>query len=65
MGLNIEELGEEFSHLKLVGSKDNSIRLINGLIKNKKVEGEDLFVIEGLWAYEKIIKSNIRIIKFV
>ncbi len=65
MGLNIEELGEEFSHLKLVGSKDNSIRLINGIIKNKKVEDEDLFVIEGLWAYEKIIKSNIRIINFV
>lgn len=65
MGLDIEQLCEEFSHLKLVGSKDNSIRLINRLIKNKKVEDEDLFVIEGLWAYEKIIKSNIRIINFV
>jgi TrmH family RNA methyltransferase len=65
MGLDIEQLYEEFSHLKLVGSKDHSIRLINGLIKNKKVEDEDLFVIEGLWAYEKIIKSNIRIINFV
>jgi len=65
MGLNIEELCEEFSHLKLVGSKDNSIRLINGIIKNKKVEDEDLFVIEGLWAYEKIIKSDIRIRNFV
>jgi len=65
MGLDIEQLYGEFSHLKLVGSKDHSIRLINGLIKNKKVEDEDLFVIEGLWAYEKIIKSNIKIINFV
>lgn len=65
MGLDIEQLYEEFSHLKLVGSKDHSIRLINELIKNKKVEDEDLFVIEGLWAYEKIIKSDIRIINFV
>lgn len=48
MGLDIEQLHEEFSHLKLVDSKDHSIRLINGLIKNKKVEDEDLFVIEGL-----------------
>ncbi|WP_346939845.1 RNA methyltransferase [uncultured Clostridium sp.] len=65
MGLDIEQLYGEFSHLKLVGGKDHSIRLINGLIKNKKGEDEDLFVIEGLWAYEKIIKSDIRIRSFV
>lgn len=65
MGLDIEGLYEEFSSLRLVGSKDSSIRTINELLKNKKVENEDLFVIEGLWAYEKIIKSNIRVRNFV
>jgi len=35
------------------------------LLKSKKVEDENLFVIEGLWAYEKILNSNIRIRNFV
>lgn len=65
MEINIEELYREFSNLKFVGSKEPSVRNINKLIKNKKIEDENLFVIEGLWAYEKIINSNIRIKSFV
>ncbi|WP_410506363.1 TrmH family RNA methyltransferase [Haloimpatiens sp. FM7315] len=65
MELDIEQLYREFSNLKLVGSKESSIRIMNDLIKNKKIDDENLFVIEGLWAYEKIIKSNIGIRNFV
>ncbi|WP_346962434.1 RNA methyltransferase [Clostridium sp.] len=65
MELDIENLYREFANLKIVGCKDHSIKIINGLLKNKKVEDEELFVIEGLWAYEKIIKSDIRIRNFV
>ncbi|GAA0774240.1 RNA methyltransferase [Clostridium subterminale] len=65
MELDVEKLYREFSNLKIVGYKDPSIKIINGLLKNKKVEDEELFVIEGLWAYEKIIKSNIRIRNFI
>lgn len=65
MHIDTEQLYSEFSNLKHVGSKEFSIRIINNLIKNKKVKDEDLFVIEGLWAYEKIIKSNIRIRNFI
>ncbi|WP_066496596.1 TrmH family RNA methyltransferase [Abyssisolibacter fermentans] len=61
MELNIEQLYNEFSNLKFAGIKEPAIRIINDIIKNKKIEDEDLFVIEGLWAYEKIIKSNLRI----
>lgn len=65
MNLNVEQLNIEFSNLRLVGSKEPSIRIINDLLKSKKIEDEDLFVIEGLWAYEKIMKSNIRIRNFM
>lgn len=65
MHLDIEKLHREFSNLKLAQNKEPSIKIINDLIKNKRVEDEDLFVIEGLWAYEKIIKSNIRIRNFL
>lgn len=65
MELDVEQLYREFSNLKIVGYKDPSIKIINGLLKNKKVQDEELFVIEGLWAYEKIIKSNIRIRNFI
>jgi len=61
----MEQLYREFSTLKLVGGKESSIRIINDLLKNKKVEDENLFVIEGLWAYEKILNSDIRIRNFV
>ncbi|MEG0306784.1 MAG: TrmH family RNA methyltransferase [Clostridium sp.] len=65
MELDIEQLYREFSNLRLVGSKETSVGIINNLIKNKKVDDENLFVIEGLWAYEKIMKSNLRIRNFV
>ncbi|MEG1254986.1 RNA methyltransferase [Clostridium sp.] len=65
MGLDIEQLYREFSNLRLVGIKEPSLGIINNLIKNKKVDDENLFVIEGLWAYEKIMKSNLRIRNFV
>lgn len=65
MDLDIEQLYKEFSNLKLAGCKEPLIRTMNDIIKDKRVEDENLFVIEGLWAYEKIIKSNIRIRSFV
>lgn len=65
MGFDIEQIYKEFSKLRTVGSKDPVIRTISDIAKNKKIEDEDLFIIEGLWAYEKIIQSNIRIRSFV
>lgn len=63
--INIERVYKEFSKLKSVSIKEPSVKLMNDIIRNKKVQDEDLFLIEGLWAYEKIIKSNIRIRNFV
>lgn len=65
MNQNIEYLYKEFANLRFVSNKDPLIKLIGDLIKNKKVDDENLFVIEGLWAYEKIHKSNIRIRNFL
>lgn len=64
MNLDIEQLYKEFSNLKPAGNKEASIKIMNDLIKGKKACDEKLFVIEGLWGYEKIIKSNIEIISF-
>lgn len=63
--INIERVYKEFSKLKSVSIKEPSVKIMNDIIRNKKVQDEDLFLIEGLWAYEKIIKSNIRIRNFV
>lgn len=63
--INIDKLHKEFSDLKTVGIKDPSVKIINDLLKNKKVEDEKLFVIEGLWAYEKIINSKVRVREFM
>lgn len=65
MNLDISQLHNEFSNLKFAGSKEPSIRITNDILKNRKVEDENLFVIEGLWGYEKIIKSNIKIKSFL
>lgn len=65
MNLDFEKVNKRFSYLQTIGSKDPIIRIMNNIIKDKKVEDENLFVIEGLWAYEKIVKSNIRIKSFV
>lgn len=62
--VNIDKLYKEFSYLRSVGSKEPKVKIINDLIRNKKVEDESLFIIEGLWAYEKIIKGNIKIKTF-
>lgn len=64
MELRDNKLNKEFSSIKCVGSQDAVIKLINDIMKNHKVDDEDLFVIEGLWAYEKIMKSSIRIRAF-
>ena len=61
----MEQLYKEFSTLRLAGAKEPSIKVINDILRNKKVEDENLFVIEGLWAYEKILNSNIRIRNFM
>lgn len=67
---NIEALDgfhlcEEFSHVRAIGLKDPLVKKISDLINNKRVEDDNLFVIEGLWAYEKIIKSNAEIKSFI
>jgi TrmH family RNA methyltransferase len=51
--------------LEFASSKEPVIRIMNDILKDRKIQDENLFVIEGLWAYEKIIKSNIRIRSFV
>lgn len=65
MDLDIEKMHKRFSYLKPIGSHHPVTKTISDLIKDRKVEDENLFVIEGLWAYEKIIKSNIRIKSFI
>ena len=62
--LDINKLYKEFSRLMSVGIKEASIKTMSDLLKNKKVENESLFVIEGLWAYEKISNSNIKVKTF-
>lgn len=65
MNLSISQLYKDFSNLKSADSKEPSIKIINNLMKNRKVDDENLFVIEGLWGHEKIIKSNIEIKSFL
>ncbi len=64
MNLDIVQLYKEFSNLRFAGIKEQSVKIMGEIIKGKKVEDEKLFVIEGLWGYEKIIKSNIKIRSF-
>lgn len=56
---------KEFSSIRTIGYKEPVIKKISDIIKNKHFEDESLFVIEGLWAHEKIIKSNIVIRNFL
>jgi RNA methyltransferase, TrmH family len=65
MEFNLDRLNKEFSHMRSIGSKEPVINIVKDLLKNKKVEEEDQFVVEGLWAYEKMIDSNIKIKAFV
>lgn len=64
MKLEIENLYSVFSSLRHAGSKEPSIKNMNDLIKNRSIEDESLFVIEGLWAYEKILMSGVEIRAF-
>lgn len=50
-----------YQHVRQAGNNEPLIRIISDLIKNRRIEDENLFIIEGLWAYEKIIKSSVRI----
>lgn len=56
---------QRFCDLRLACSKEPLIRTMNDLIKNKKVEDESLYVIEGLWAYEKIMSGGVKPKAFV
>jgi RNA methyltransferase, TrmH family len=62
--INIDEIQRCFCDFPVLGFKAPLIKEISDLIRNKKTDQGDLFVIEGLWAYEKIIKSNITIKTF-
>jgi TrmH family RNA methyltransferase len=65
MDLSFEHLSREFSYITQVGIKDPTIQTIDNLLKNKKSTDDDLFAVEGLWAYEKIINSPVRIKAFI
>ncbi|MHB1392921.1 MAG: TrmH family RNA methyltransferase [Clostridia bacterium] len=57
-------MNKGFSDLRYAGSKEPVIKEMDDLIKNKSFGDENSFVIEGLWAYEKIILSGVRIKAF-
>lgn len=63
--LDTTESFREFSSYKTISAKDPIIRAFIDLSNNKKVEDDNLFIIEGLWAYEKLIKSKATIESFV
>ena len=65
MDIYANQLTKEFSNLKAVGIKEPIIKTLNDLLRNKKVDYENLFVVEGLWAYEKILSSTIKIKAFI
>lgn len=54
----------EYPDIKPAGIKHPHIKQIHDLLNNKKVEEDRLFAVEGLWAYEKIKRKNIRIKTF-
>lgn len=56
---------KEFSNYQTISAKDPVIRTFIDLSNNKKVEDDNLFIIEGLWAYEKLMKSKAIIEAFV
>lgn len=60
----MDQLYSQLTGIKLAGSKEPLIRIMNDIIKNRSIEDKNLFVIEGLWAYEKIVRSNIGIKAF-
>lgn len=60
-----EEVIKSFQHIRPIAYKHTAIDVIHDLINHKKVTDKDLFIIEGLWAYEKILKSNVIVKTFV
>ncbi len=57
--------GGDFSWIEAAGIKHPDVVITGQLIANKKVENEYLFAIEGLWAYEKILKGRARVKAFL
>jgi TrmH family RNA methyltransferase len=62
---DISKLYQDYSSLKAIGIKDPLVKMLIELSNNKKNGEEDLFIVEGLWAYEKLIKGNVKIKAFV
>lgn len=49
-----------------LGISSPEVKLVRDILNNKKVIGaDDLFVVEGLWATEKLVKFNIKIKNFL
>ncbi len=48
----MDQLYRQLTGIRHVSSKEPLIRIMNDIIKNRSIEDKNLFVIEGLWAYE-------------
>lgn len=55
----------EISNIKAIGIKDDTVKTLIDLSHNKKIEDGSLFMVEGLWAYEKLIQSEVKIEAFL
>lgn len=49
----------------IIGVKHNQVKCALDLIHNRRANPEKLFVIEGLWAHEKILESSIPVKSFL
>lgn len=63
--IDATELYQRFSKLISVGTADPIVKTLVDLSNNKKVGDDDLYFVKGLWAYEKLIKGNVEIEKFL
>lgn len=55
----------EISNIRTIGIKDDTVKTLIDLSRNKKIEDDSLFMVEGLWAYEKLIQSEVKIEAFL
>lgn len=63
--LNKEQLTNRYTGIMPIGIKDPLIQTLLDLSRDKKVDDDSLLLVEGLWAYEKLINSRTHIKDFV
>ena len=63
--MNPEILTELKPKIREVGLQHGVINRVRNLISNSKPNPERLFVIEGIWAHNKAVMTNLPVVSFV